>query len=57
MTSFLKDIKERFEMLRVGQAIYCKALGVGANARVTGVGQKWIYFAGGRKCEEKDILD
>jgi hypothetical protein len=58
----IESIKREYELLRVGQAIYAAVLPRGGqpgipSARVSGVGRKWIYLAGGRRCQGDDVLD
>lgn len=51
-----KQIKEAYECLKVGQAMYVQAPGI-SSARVVSVGRKWIHLAGGRKIEARDVWD
>jgi len=44
-----RTIKEAYEALRVGQAIYVES--TKGSGRVTAVGRKWIHLWGGKRCQ------
>lgn len=52
----LKNLKSKFDCLRVGQSIYVSAAKF-SSARVVAVGRKWIHVSGGRKIEAREVID